>query len=125
MKQIIFYCLSIILFTSVGCKKKEEPNEVKLIGEWESVSTYSNKKIMSISEQSITITPYEADGKTPIESISGEVISKTTNQFKYRIYYSESNYSAEFEYDYYFGENGDLFLGDALGTYERYIRKGE
>lgn len=113
--------LSIILFSLSGCKKEEESNEVKLIGDWESVSSSNNKKVMSISENSITIKPYDSDG-TVLGSISGEVVSKTTNQIKYRIYYLESGYSAEFEYEYYFGVDGDLFIGNDLGTYERYVQ---
>lgn len=124
MQKILLFCFSIILVTIVGCKKDEEPNEVKIIGNWESVPSGNYKKIMMISEKSITITPYEADG-TPIESIYGEVVSKTSDQINYRIYYQESGYSAEFEYEYFFGENGNLFFGNEIGTFERYTKIGE
>jgi len=121
MQKILIFCFSIIILTLFGCKKDEEPNEVKILGNWESVPSGNNRKIMMISERSITITPYEADG-TPIASISGEVISKTTDRINYRIYYRESGYSAEFEYEYFFGENGNLFFGNEIGTFERYTK---
>ena len=124
MQKKLFFYLSMILFTLVACKKDEEPNEVKIIGTWESVPSGNYKKIMMISEKSITITPYESDG-TPRESISGEVVSKTSDQINYRIYYQESGYSAEFEYEYFFGENGNLFFGNEIGTFERYTKIGE
>lgn len=124
MHKIFLFFFSIILITLLGCKKEEEPNEVKIIGNWESVPSVNNRKIMMISENSISITPYENDG-APITSISGEVISKTTDQINYRIYYRESGYSAEFEYEYFFGENGNLFFGNEIGTFERYTKIGE
>jgi hypothetical protein len=124
MQKIFVVCFSIALITLLGCKKDEEPNEVKIIGNWESVPSGNNRKIMMISEKSITITPYETDG-TPIASISGEVISKTTDRIIYRIYYQESGYSAEFEYEYFFGENGNLFFGNEIGTFERYTKIGD
>lgn len=124
MRRLLFFCLSVVFILFIGCKKEEEPNDVKIIGNWESVPSGNNKKIMLISERSITITPYETDG-TPIASISGEVISKTTDNIKYRIYYQDSDYSAEFEYDYFFGENGNLFFGNEIGTFERYVRVGD
>tara|TARA_B100001173_G_C16018419_1_gene560826 strand:+ start:632 stop:1006 length:375 start_codon:yes stop_codon:yes gene_type:complete len=124
MQKIFLVCFSMALITLLGCKKDEEPNEVKIIGNWESVPSGNYKKIMMISEKSITITPYEADG-TPSESISGEVVSKTTDKINYRIYYTDSDYSAEFEYDYFFGENGNLFFGNEIGTFERYTKIGD
>ena len=124
MRRVFLFCLSVVFIFLVGCKKEEEPNEVKILGNWESVPSANNKKIMLISERSITITPYETDG-TPIASISGEVISKTTDKINYRIYYTDSDYSAEFENDYFFGENGDLFFGNEIGTFERYIKIGD